>query len=128
LAEIKDLTQVNEELEIEDDLIEVSSLGHADYDETDIEGVDRADLDAVSEQVEVIEQNIKKVFSVASEESSEAIEKSQVGNAEIGSLRKQYPAQTGGQDISYSGEQVDSKTQEFDAEKERNRGPDDGVT
>ena len=63
LAEIKDLSKANEELNLEEDLIEVPHVIEMDDDEqVDIDGVDDADLDAVSDQVNAIQQNIKNLF------------------------------------------------------------------
>jgi len=69
LAEIKDLTQANEELDMEDDLIELPSLEIDAEEEKAVAGMDDADLDAVSDQVDTIQQNIKNLFAVDEEES-----------------------------------------------------------
>ncbi len=68
LAEIKDLTQANEELDMEDDLIELPSLELDTEEEAAVVGMDDADLDAVSEQVDTIQQNIKNMFAADQEE------------------------------------------------------------
>jgi segregation and condensation protein B len=63
LAEIKDLTQANEELDMEDDLIELPSLEVDVEEEEAVAGMDDADLDAVSDQVDTIQQNIKNLIA-----------------------------------------------------------------
>jgi len=63
LAEIKDLTQANEELDMEDDLIELPSLKLDKEEEEALAGMDDADLDAVSDQVDTIQQNIKNLLA-----------------------------------------------------------------
>ena len=67
LAEIKDLTQANEELDMEDDLIELPSLELDVEEEAEVAGMDDADLDAVSDQVDTIQQNIKKLLAADEE-------------------------------------------------------------
>jgi len=64
LAEIKDLTMANEELDMEDDLIELPSLEVDVEEEEAVAGMDDADLDAVSDQVDTIQQNIKNLLAV----------------------------------------------------------------
>ena len=77
LAEIKDLTQANEELDVEE--------------EAEVAGMDDADLDAVSDQVDTIQQNIKNLLA-ADEEAlaaelgegdSEALEIKQQSEPEV---------------------------------------------
>ena len=63
LAEIKDLTQANEELDMEDELIELPSLVVDVEEQEEVAGMDDADLDAVSDQVDTIQQNIKNLFA-----------------------------------------------------------------
>ena len=63
LAEIKDLTQANEELDMEDELIELPSLLVDVEEQEEVAGMDDADLDAVSDQVDTIQQNIKNLFA-----------------------------------------------------------------
>ena len=63
LAEIKDLTMANEELDMEDDLIELPSLEVDVEEEEAVAGMDDADLDAVSDQVDTIQQNIKNLLA-----------------------------------------------------------------
>ena len=72
LAEIKDLTQANEELDMEDDLIELPSLELDAEEEEAVAGMDDADLDAVSDRVDTIQQNIKNL--IASDEEASADE------------------------------------------------------
>ncbi len=62
LAEIKDMTKVNEELDMEEELIEVRTLEVDAEEQEAVAGLDDTDLDAVSEQVENIQQNIKNLF------------------------------------------------------------------
>ena len=91
LAEIKDLTQANEELDMEDDLIELPSLELDVEEEAEVAGMDDADLDAVSDQVDTIQQNIKNLLA-ADEEAlaaelgegdSEALEIKQQSEPEV---------------------------------------------
>ncbi|MBO6556952.1 MAG: SMC-Scp complex subunit ScpB [Pseudomonadales bacterium] len=63
LAEIKDMTKVNEELTMEEELIEVRTLEVDAEEQEAVAGLDDTDLDAVSEQVENIQQNIKNLFA-----------------------------------------------------------------
>lgn len=63
LAEIKDLTQANEELDMEDELIELPSLVVDAEEQEEVAGMVDADLDAVSDQVDTIQQNIKNLFA-----------------------------------------------------------------
>ena len=63
LVEIKDLTQANEELDMEDELIELPSLVVDLEEQEEVAGMDDADLDAVSDQVDTIQQNIKNLFA-----------------------------------------------------------------
>lgn len=67
LAEIKDLTQANEELDMEDDLIELPSLELDVEEEEAVAGMDDADLDAVSDRVDTIQQNIKNLLAADKE-------------------------------------------------------------
>ena len=67
LAEIKDLTQANEELDMEDVLIELPSLELDVEEEAEVAGMDDADLDAVSDQVDTIQQNIKNLLAADEE-------------------------------------------------------------
>jgi segregation and condensation protein B len=70
LAEIKDLTQANEELDMEDDLIELPSLVVDVEEEEAVAGMDDTDLDAVSDQVDAIQQNIKNLFATDEQASA----------------------------------------------------------
>ncbi|MBL6689610.1 MAG: SMC-Scp complex subunit ScpB [Pseudomonadales bacterium] len=63
LAEIKDMTKVNEELDMEEELIEVRTLEIDTEEQEAVAGIDDTDLDAVSEQVDNIQQNIKNLFA-----------------------------------------------------------------
>jgi segregation and condensation protein B len=71
LAEIKDLTTVNEELDLVEELIEFRSI---DVDEAEQEAVadfEDADLDEVSETVNTIQENIRTLFASDEEEADE---------------------------------------------------------
>ena len=71
LAEIKDLTQANEELDMEDDLIELPSLeldAEAEAEAEAVMGMNDADLDAVADQVDTIQQNIKNLLAADEQE------------------------------------------------------------
>jgi segregation and condensation protein B len=72
LAEIKDLTQANEELDMEDDLIKIPSLPLDAEEEEALAGINDVDLDAVSDQVDTIQQNIKNLL--AADEQDLAVE------------------------------------------------------
>jgi len=62
LAEIRDLTAGVEELEMEEELIEVRTLDLDQEEQEAVAGMDDADLDAVTEQVDSIQQNIRALF------------------------------------------------------------------
>ena len=91
LAEIKDLTQANEELDMEDDLIELPSLEVDVEEEEAVAGMDDADLDAVSNQVDTIQQNIKNLLAADEyalagefdEDDSEALDIEQQSESEV---------------------------------------------
>lgn len=91
LAEIKDLTQANEELDMEDDLIELPSLEVDVEEEEAVAGMDDADLDAVSDQVDTIQQNIKNLLAADEqalagefdEDDSEALDIEQQSEPEV---------------------------------------------
>ena len=91
LAEIKDLTQANEELDMEDDLIELPSLEVDVEEEEAVAGMDDADLDAVSDQVDTIQQNIKNLLAADEqalagefdEDDSEALDTEQQSEPEV---------------------------------------------
>ena len=63
LADIKDMTKVNEELDMDEELIEMRTLEVDAEEQEAVAGIDDTDLDAVSEQVENIQQNIKNLFA-----------------------------------------------------------------
>jgi len=83
LSEIKDLTQVNEELDMEDDLIELPSLELDAEEEEALAGMDDADLDAVSDQVDIIQQNIKNLLAADDQEFAEELDEDDSGPLEI---------------------------------------------
>jgi segregation and condensation protein B len=62
LAEIRDLTAGVEELEMEEELIEVKTLDLDQEEQEAVAGMDDADLDAVTEKVDNIQQNIRALF------------------------------------------------------------------
>ncbi len=71
LAEIKDLTNLNEELDMEEELIEVRSLEIDTEEEAAVAGLADEDLDAVTEQVTTIQENIKNLFKPEPEPEAE---------------------------------------------------------
>ena len=83
LSEIKDLTQVNEELDMEDDLIELPSLELDAEEEEALAGMDDADLDAVSDQVDTIQQNIKNLLAADDREFAGELDEDDSGPLEI---------------------------------------------
>ena len=83
LSEIKDLTQVNEELDMEDDLIALPSLELDAEEEEALAGMDDADLDAVSDQVDTIQQNIKNLLAADDQEFAEELDEDDSGPLEI---------------------------------------------
>jgi segregation and condensation protein B len=70
LADIKDLAQLNPELEMEEELIEIRTLEINEEDQEVIAGIEDADLDAVSAQVDTIQENIRSMLK-ADEETEE---------------------------------------------------------
>jgi segregation and condensation protein B len=80
LSEIKDLTQVNEELDMEDDLIELPSL---ELDAEEEEALAGIDLDVVSDQVDTIQQNIKNLLAADDQEFAEELDEDDSGPLEI---------------------------------------------
>ena len=83
LSEIKDLTQVNEELDMEDDLIELPSLELDAEEEEALAGMDDADLDAVSDQVDTIQKNIKNLLAADDQEFAEEPDEDDSGPLKI---------------------------------------------
>ena len=91
LAEIKDLTQANEELDMEDDLIEFPSLELDAEEEEAVAGINDIDLDAVSDQVDTIQKNIKNLLAAGEqdlageldEDDSEVLETEQQPKPEV---------------------------------------------
>ena len=83
LSEIKDLTQVNEELDMEDDLIELPSLELDAEEEEAVAGMDDADLEAVSDQVDAIQQNIKTLLAADEQELAGELDEDDSGALEI---------------------------------------------
>ena len=83
LSEIKDLTQANEELDMEDDLIELPSLELDEEEEEVLAGMDDADLDSVSDQVDTIQQNIKDLLAADEQELAGEFDEDEIGAFEI---------------------------------------------
>ncbi len=71
LAEIRDLTKLNEELELDEDLIEARTLEIDPEEEEAVAGINDEDLDAVSQQVDTIQQNIRSMFEPDEETASD---------------------------------------------------------
>ena len=63
LAQIRDLTQANEELDMEDDLIEIRTLDVDPAAAEAIVGMDDEDLQKVSDTVNEIQENIRNLFA-----------------------------------------------------------------
>ncbi len=72
LAEIKDLTKLNEELDLEEDLIEAPRVLDVDEEEQEVvAGLDDADLEEVSITVNTISENIKNLYATDEEEEED---------------------------------------------------------
>lgn len=114
LAEIKDLTQANEELDMEDDLIELPPLEVDLEEEEEVVGMDDADLDAVSDQVDTIQQNIKNLLAADEqalagefdEDDSEALEVEQQSEPELVEQSESSASETGIQSDIESGPEI----------------------
>ena len=63
LSEIRELTAGMEELEMEEELIEVRSLEVDLAEQSEVAGLDDADLDAVTVKVTNIQENIRSLFA-----------------------------------------------------------------
>lgn len=64
LAEIKDLTKLNPDLELEEEtLIEARTLEINEEDQETVVGLEDADLDEVTDQVNAIQENIQSLFA-----------------------------------------------------------------
>ena len=116
LAEIKDLTQANEELDMEDDLIELPPLEVDVEEEEEVAGMDDADLDAVSDQVDTIQQNIKNLLAADEqalagefdEDDSEALEVEQQSEPELVEQSESIASESGIQSDIESGPEIQS--------------------
>ena len=116
LAEIKDLTQANEELDMEDDLIELPSLEIDVEEEEEVAGMDDADLDAVSDQVDTIQQNIKNLLAADEqalagefdEDDSEALDIEQQSEPELVEQSESSASESGIQSDIESGPEIQS--------------------
>ncbi|MFP6806433.1 MAG: SMC-Scp complex subunit ScpB [Pseudomonadales bacterium] len=62
LSDIKDLDKMNEELNLEEDLIEIRSLELNEGEQEDTSGIEDVDLEKVTEKVNAIQDNIRKLF------------------------------------------------------------------
>jgi segregation and condensation protein B len=134
LAEIKDLTQANEELDMEDDLIKLPSLEIDAEEEEAVAGMDDADLDAVSDQVDTIQQNIKNLFAVDEEESLDEFDEDEVSLVEESPLEESSleasPATASSDDVVVPLEPKTAPTDQSDdsgaVEGEEQSGPEVG--
>ena len=116
LAEIKDLTQVNEELDMEDELIVLPSLEIDVEEEEEVAGLDDADLDAVSDQVDTIQQNIKNLLAADEqalagefdEDDSEALDIEQQSEPELVEQSESSASESGIQSDIESGPEIQS--------------------
>jgi segregation and condensation protein B len=116
LAEIKDLTQANEELDMEDDLIELPPLEVDLEEEEEVAGMDDADLDAVSDQVDTIQQNIKNLLAADEqalagefdEDDSEALDIEQQSESELVEQSESIASESGIQSDIESGPEIQS--------------------
>jgi len=116
LAEIKDLTQVNEELDMEDELIVLPSLEIDVEEEEEVAGLDDADLDAVSDQVDTIQQNIKNLLAADEqalagefdEDDSEALDIEQQSESELVEQSESIASESGIQSDIESGPEIQS--------------------
>lgn len=116
LAEIKDLTQANEELDMEDDLIVLPSLEIDVEEEEEVAGMDDADLDAVSDQVDTIQQNIKNLLAADEqalagefdEDDSEALDIEQQSEPELVEQSESIASESGIQSDIESGPEIQS--------------------
>ena len=116
LAEIKDLTQANEELDMEDDLIVLPSLEIDVEEEEEVAGMDDADLDAVSDQVDTIQQNIKNLLAADEqalagefdEDDSEALDIEQQSESELVEQSESIASESGIQSDIESGPEIQS--------------------
>ena len=62
LSDIKDLDKMNEELNLEEDLIVIKSLELNEGEQEDTSGIEDVDLEKVTEKVNAIQDNIRKLF------------------------------------------------------------------
>ena len=111
LAEIKDLTQANEELDMEDDLIELPSLEVDTEEEEAVAGMDDSDLDAVSDQVDAIQQNIKNLLAADEQELAREFEEDAGKALEIDQQREPEVVEQDESIVSEPGIEPRSSTQ-----------------
>ena len=83
LSEIKDLDKVNEELDLEEDLIEIRSLELNETDALEITGIEDADLDKVTDQVNEIQDNIRNLFVVEEEKDEDDDEEDDASEEDV---------------------------------------------
>ena len=92
----------NEELDMEDDLIELPSLEVDVEEEEAVAGMDDADLDAVSDQVDTIQQNIKNLLAADEqalagefdEDDSEALDTEQQSEPDVVEQRESISSES----------------------------------
>ena len=129
LAEIKDMTKVNEELDMDEELIEMRTLEVDAEEQEAVAGIDDTDLDAVSEQVENIQQNIKNLFAAeepgdvdpeddedASEAAAEAAPSSEAESAPAEEEAASVEAQDSEVSDSEGSDSEGSDSEELDSE------------
>ena len=96
LSAIRDMTQVNEELELEEELIEPRTLEVDAAEEAEVAGLTDTDLDAVSDQVSRVQQNIRKLYPEsepsANEKEPSANEKEPSANEKEPSANEEEPS------------------------------------
>jgi len=71
LSEIKDLDRFNEELDLEEEIFEPRSLEMQPEDGEDVDAVQEANLEEVTERVNLIQENIRSLFPEEEEEPDE---------------------------------------------------------
>jgi len=74
LSEIKDLDRFNEELDLEEEIFEPRSLEMRPEDGEDVDAVQEANLEEVTERVNLIQENIRSLFPEEEEEPDEAFD------------------------------------------------------
>ena len=80
LQEIKDIAAEEASLAIEEPLIEMTSI-ELETEDLELEGANETDLDAVSQQVDQIQENIRQVMAPRSEERDEDWDDLELGDS-----------------------------------------------